>query len=426
MLFLFILIQQSVGNLLFGFQWLNFTFNSTAEFEQYKNKKVYADALPTSFQVGAGKDYYLCIPRNNKDIPATFVQIVGEYSGVLLRPFPDWWANNLTNPLGFGSITAFEVDLEYNFWLADEFKSELIKLDRNGRFLEKYNLAGATSNSTKIVDISLDLDRGFAYFSDMGQEGLIVLNMMKNESTLVLEKHYSVRPDTSFWITINGTRVFEDQILSLGIGGIALSCDKRSLYYSPISSRNLFVISTQYLRNLDPDIGSKVVDLGYKITASKGIIISEKENMYLSDIQQGNVYYYEQIAPFYLYFLDYFLKHIMNDANVIWPYHITFDNERSTLLVLANQYQNFLSKSIDFESPKNGEFNFWVFEVFAKDRSYMRRCKDVISVHSEIDIPVWIYSLISIVSLILLTLMICAFKHYRMLKKRHRTLIYAS
>jgi hypothetical protein len=305
-------------------------------------------------------------------------------------------------------------------------KSELIKLDQYGWFLEKYDLSGATSNTTKIVDVSLDLDRGFAYFSDMGQEGLIVLNMMKNESTLVLKKHYSVRPDPSFWITINGTRVFENEVLSLGIGGIALSCDKRSLYYSPISSRNLFVISTQYLRNLDANIESKVVDLGYKTTASKGIIISEKENMYLSDIQQGNVYYYEQIAPFYLYFLDYFLKHIMDDENVVWPYHITFDNEKSTLLVLANQYQNFLNNTIDFESPKYGEFNFWVFEVLAKDRSYMYRCKDVISVHSEVDIPVWIYSLISIMSLILLTLMICAFKHYRMLKKRHKTLIYAS
>lgn len=426
MFFLLILIQQSMGSLLFGFQWLNFTFNSTKEYEKYKKDKLYEDALPTSIQVGSGNVYYLAIPRTNEKLPATFVEIAGEYPDNVLRPFPDWWANSLSNSEGFGSITAFEIDLSYNFWLVDELKRKLIKLDQSGNLLQSYTLEGATSNSTKIVDISLDLDRGFAYFSDMGQQGIIVLNMEKNQSTLVLEKHYSTVPDPSFWITINGSRVFEDEVLSLGIGGIALSCDKRSLYYSPISSRNLYVVSTQYLRNLDSDIESKVVDLGYKLTASKGIIISEKENMYLSDIQEGNVYYYEQIAPFYYYFIDYFLKHIMDDANVIWPYHITFDNNKRTLLVLANQYQNFLNKSIDFESPKYGQYNYWVFELNQKDRSYMYRCKDVISVRSEVDIPSWIYSLISILSLILLTLMICAYKHYRMLKKRHRTLIYAS
>ena len=422
---LLILCHHIVASeLLFGFKWLNFTFNSSNEYSAYFKSKAYTKAIPTSFQISSYENYYMAVPRTSDEIPATFVELVGQDSEVLLRPFPDWWMNNLTNPIGFKSVSAFEIDLDGNFWLVDQGAKLLLKLDHFGALLDSYDFSNCTNESSEIVDMALDLDRDFAYLSDLGRQALIVLNLNERTSASFLHDHYSVKPDPSLWLTIENSRVFSTQQLNQGIGGIALSCDKRDLYYSPITSRDLFAISTQYLRKPGNHTESKVVNLGYKNTASKGIIISEKGNMYLSDLRHSNVYFYEQMMPYSEYFLVYFLKHIMNDSNVIWPYHLTFDNRKKTLIVLANQYHNYLNNSINFDTPEYGDYNFWVFQTDVDDRSYLYRCQDVVSVHTEIDIPTWIYSLISIMSLILLTLMICGYKHYRMLRKRHMTLVY--
>jgi hypothetical protein len=420
-----ILFQVS-AELLFGFNWLNFTFNSSSDLTAYMVSLSYTKAIPTSFQVTSDDRYFIAVPRASPGIPATLSEITKDDSKVLLRPFPDWWMNNLSNPSGFKSISAFEIDLEGYFWLVDEQAKLLIKMAESGLILERFDFSNVTIDRSQIVDMALDLDRKFAYLSDMGQEALIVINLREKLSSVFLINHHSAVPDPSFWITVNGSRIFKSKQLSQGLGGIALSCDKRDLYYSPITSRDLFTISTQFLRNPGNELESKVMNLGYKNTASKGIIISEKGNMYLSDLQKSNVYFYEQMMPYPEYFLVYFLKHVIDDEHVLWPYHLTFNNKKRSLIVLANQYYNYLNNSIDFDRPEYGDYNFWIFETYVNDRSYLYRCQDVVSVHSEIDIPTWIYSLISIMSLILITLMICGYKHVRMLKKRHLTLIYNS
>ncbi|OMJ69671.1 hypothetical protein SteCoe_32547 [Stentor coeruleus] len=415
------------GTLLFGFKQLNFTFNNSQEVFNFESKKVYESCVPTSFQVNSQGKYFISLPRLSDEIPATLAEVVNTEIQPLLSPFPDWWSNNIQNQKSFGSITTFEIDLEDNFWLVDNKKKALIKLSPTGEWLAEYDLNNAMKNNSSLVDMALDLDRGFAYISDQGAPGIIVVNIALDESMMFLFNHFTVKPDPSFWITINNQRVYNDTTEYVkAIGGIALSCDKRDLYYSPVTSRELFAISTQYLRNFNATLASrKTVYLGYKNTASQGVVISEKGHMYLTDISESNVLFYEQMMPYPDYFLVYFLRHVMNESTTfLWPYSLSFDNNKMSLLVLANQIHNFNQKTINFVTPIYGEYNYWVYEVYVNDRSYLYRCKDVVSVHSEIDIPVWIYALISILSLIMITLTICAVKHYRMIKKRHMTLIY--
>lgn len=425
---LLLFVPMVSGTLLFGFKQLNFTFNNSQEVTKFESKETYKYCVPTSFQVNSQGKYFISIPRLSNDIPATLAEVVNTESGPLLSPFPDWWRNNIVNEKSFGSITTFEIDLEDNFWLVDNKKRVLFKLSPTGDQLAEYDLSDSmTSNSSSLVDIALDLDRGFAYISDQGAPSIIVVNLALDETMRFLFNHFTVMPDPSFWITINNQRVYNDTTeYAKAIGGIALSCDKRDLYYSPVTSRDLFAISTQYLRNFNATLANRrTVYLGYKNTASQGIAISEKGHMYLTDISVSNVYFYEQMMPYPDYFLVYFLRHVMNETtDFIWPYSLSFDNNKMSLLVLANQIPNFNQGTINFTTPKYGEYNFWVYEVYVNDRSYLYRCKDVVSVHSEIDIPVWIYALISILSLIMITLSICAVKHYRMIKKRHMTLIY--
>ena len=423
LLFLFLSLAEST--LLYGFKWMNFTFNSSTEADSYETSRTYRFCLPTGLQLDSKGQVYISIPRIDPSVPATFALLTESDSQLLLSPFPTWWANTQSNPSSFQSITVFEIDLDDNFWLVDQGSMTFLHLDPAGEILSTYDLSAATTASSKLTDLTIDLDRGFAYISDSGTPGILVLNLNTNEVRMLLQKHYSTIPDPSYLLTVNGSRVYSQKGYQAGVSGIALSCDKRDLYYSPVTSRELYAISTQYLRNSSQSNYSDYVqNLGFKNTASQGISISEKGNMYLSDLVNSNVFYYGQMMPYPQYFLVYFLSPIMNDSNVLWPYTITFNNVKRTMIVLANQVQNFNIEMVDFENPVYGEFNFYVFEVDVDDRSYLYGCQDVVSIKSSIEIPVWIYALISILTLIVITIGICAVKHYRMIKKRHGTLIY--
>ena len=425
MFFLFILLPVIESTLLYGFKWMNFDFNSSDEKNAYEDGKVYRDCLPTGIRMNSNSDLFMIIPRKNPLIPATLSKFVSKNDQLLLFPYPSWWANNLSNPDGFQSITAFEIDPADNFWLVDQERKLLIHLDHLGELVFEYDLSAATSNLTKLEDLALDLFRNFAYISDSGTPGIIVLDMSEKSARLMFKDHFSVEPNDGFWMTVNGSRVYDNSSYSVGVSGIALSCDKRDLYYSPVSSRELYAIGTQFIRNPNETrYLLHVMPLGFKNTASQGVIISEKGDMYLTDLQYGNVLYYEQMMPYPEYFLVYFLQDTMNDTYVNWPYALTFNNVKRTLLVLANQAQNFNANLIDFDSPLHGEFNFYIYEIDVDDRSYLYGCQDVVSVHSAIAIPVWVFALISVITLILITIGICAVKHYRMIKRRHKTLIY--
>lgn len=423
MILLLFVLALVRSELLYGFQWLNFTFESSSDAEYYEGNKTYEYCIPKGIKADSKGNIYISIPRNSSTVPATLTKIVRKGGLQLLEPFPSWSQNDYDSPDGFKSVTALEIDLQDNFWVVDQGSGYLLALDPSGTIISRFRL-NVTSQSS-LESISIDLDRNFSYISDSGRPGIIVVDLNANTSRLVLENHDSVVPDPSFLLTVNGTRVAYNTAWGLGVSGIALSCDKRDLYYCPINSRNLYTISTQYIRNATiADYAKYVVDLGYKTTATQGMILSEKEDLYLGNLQESNVLYYGQIMPYADYFLVYFLQQISNDT-YIWPCSLGFNNANRTLLVLDNQLQNFYSNSINFTNPLHGNYNFWVYEVNADDRSYLYGCRDVIiSNNSPIATPVWIFALISIMSLIAITIIVCAIKHYRMVKKRRGALIY--
>ena len=99
--------------------------------------------------------------------------------------------------MAFQSIITFQIDLNDNFWLLDNKAKELIRLDSSGSIITKFNLSNATTSATNLVDLVLDLDRNFAYISDSGSPGILVLNMNDRTVRLLFVQHYSVMPDKS-------------------------------------------------------------------------------------------------------------------------------------------------------------------------------------------------------------------------------------
>jgi len=88
-------------------------------------------------------------------------------------------------------------------------------------------------------------------------------------------------------ITVNQERVEA----SVNVAGIALSPPgpDRTLYYSPLSSRNLYSLPTKELRDPGREISGNVNNLGLKNGHSDGMIMDNNGVLYLGVLQENGI-----------------------------------------------------------------------------------------------------------------------------------------
>ncbi len=97
---------------------------------------------------------------------------------------------------------------------------KLVKFDVNGSLIRSYDLKNAAdSKSSFLNDLVLDLEKNISYITDSGininsqeplQSAIIVLNLTDGYAYRMLENHYSVFEDKSFWLNINNQRVLKN------------------------------------------------------------------------------------------------------------------------------------------------------------------------------------------------------------------------
>jgi sugar lactone lactonase YvrE len=129
-------------------------------------------------------------------------------------------------------------------------------------------------------DLVVDNANGFVYIADSGiftdplQGGLIVYNMRTGRLRRVLHQHESTQDVPDYWFKIAGKPVWKDRPMRTGADGIALSADRRSLYWCPLTARNLYSIDTAHLQDFSTPqetIAESVDDLGDKGTNTDGM-----------------------------------------------------------------------------------------------------------------------------------------------------------
>ena len=365
-------------------------FNTTEEINNLYLQHSKSYAFPNTIRINNRGELFISVPRHlfrekiDKYIPGT----INCLKDGKLNP----WPNQEENDFDTGrirSIVGFEIDLDGNLYLLNHKENkerELLVYYKNGTIKDVYNLTQVTTHKeheSLLTNIILDLTYDFAYITDTGKifdedyknsknkndtkSSLLVLNLKNKVTIRFLRKEKSSMPDLSL-PKINSKIDIDD----IGLYGIALSCDKRFLYYTPVKSDKLYKINTLYLQD-ERTLRNKDINILNKKYSSFEIMSSARGLFYYTSIEENSVLvnFYERI--------------------------LSFNNVRSVShgkFYLVNRHHIFINDNIEKELDINQD-NFFIYKVKTNDRSYLYPC----NIYSYIPNSTWIA--IIIISLML-------------------------
>ncbi len=133
---------------------------------------------------------------------------------------------------------------------------------------------------------------------------------------------YSTQDFPGFHFQIDYKPVFKDTPLRIGADGIALSADRTTLYYCPVTGRNLYAIDTSLLRNFTTplkEIRSAVRAIGSKRTTTDGMHADNKGNVFYTMLEGKGIGIY---TPSSHRFHDF-----VSDDRMLWVDGVAFDQK---------------------------------------------------------------------------------------------------
>ena len=395
--------------------------------------------MPAGVKVSSNGTIFVSIPRWWNNVPATLNVLENSNNNIgLFRPFPSFEGNEAHNPSALQAVLGFEIDKHDNIWALDQAlingtnvpgAAKLNKYSIEGKLLLSYNLTDYIDPVHSFLnDLVIDTENDFIYISDSGGNypGFIVIDLNKQTNNIwrTLTNHPSTIPDSTLWVVINGKRVYDTGPIYTGVDGIALSCDRRTLYYTPLSSRTLYSIATKSLREAKTkDPSSSVVKLGYKRSASDGLIAGAKGHLYITAIEENRVYKVRDITsnPTNFYYASF--SHVIDSPKAVWPDTLGFHNSKNQLYAMCNQLQNFTVGLINYEKPANGDANFYLWVADVDDYSYQYGCDLSTGDYVGQGFPTWAILLLVISLIILLGIMVSVVRYFILSRKTRRSLI---
>jgi len=384
-------------------------FDTTEELNDLYLKHSKNYAFPNTIRINNRGVLFISVPRHlfgdeiDQYIPGTINYLTNNK----LKPWPNQEENDFDKGR-IHSVVGFEIDLDGNLYLLNHKNNkerELLVYYKNGTLKDVYDLNLVTrhkDHESLLTNIVLDLTYDFAYIIDTGKiyeedfknrkikndtkSSLLVLNLKNKVVIRFLRKEKSSMPDLSL-----PKRNSKIDINGIGLYGIALSCDKRFLYYTPVKSDKLYVINTLFLQD-ERTLRNKDINILDKKYSSFEIMSSARGLFYYTSIEENSVLvnFYERILTFSN------VRSVTHgnlfDDNV--PVSLTFNGTTGYLFYLVNKHHIFINDNIDKELDINQD-NFFIYKVKTNDRSYLYPC----NIYSYIPNSTWIA--IIIISLIL-------------------------
>jgi sugar lactone lactonase YvrE len=270
--------------------------------------------MPTGVTVSKEGRIFVNFPRWGDTVELT----VAEVKNGQASAYPDAAINRFDKPHQadtFVSVQSVVVDSRDRLWVLDTGSPMFQKTSYGGPKLAGIDLKqnkifkkilfpqDVALPTTYLNDVRFDLRRGSegtAYITDSSQTtpGLIVVDLATGKARRRLTRHYSTHADPAFVPEVEGRQVWQVDASgkrtkwALGSDGIAISPDGKTIYYSPLSSRHLFSVSTDVLagqNRSDRDVEGVVKDLGEK-GASDGLESDAEGRVYASDYEANAIH----------------------------------------------------------------------------------------------------------------------------------------
>ncbi len=189
----------------------------------------------------------------------------------------------------------------------------------------------AMGNDSHLNDLRVDLthgEKGTVYIANSGfgqRYSLVVVDIASGKCREVLLNHPSTSPDPGFMAFLEGKPlVYNAEKPGFPVGGadgIALSPDGKTLYWTAISGRKLYSISTDTLsnQNLENSVIEKAVKFKGEHPACDGLAEDEQGNIFFGAFEHQSLV---QRAPDGKYTV---LAH--DRDNFVWPDGLYYQQE---------------------------------------------------------------------------------------------------
>lgn len=314
-------------------------------FGEFQLVYTFYGAMPTGVTVSETGRIFVCFPKWGDDVKFTVAEIVWGQ----LQPYPNLETNladpeNIAN--SFISVQSVVADGMGTLWVLDtgapnfsepiKGGAKLVAVDlKNNKLRKVYNFTeDVILPTTYLNDVRFDFrvgKAGYAYITDSSSKGpgaIIVVDLENGNAFRRLNGANSTSPDPYFLpkvegeILMNRNKDGSTSPFRMASDGIAISADGKLLFFCPLTSRHLFSISTEALR----DRTIPEMDLRYHVKywgekgASDGMITDAKGNIYAGDYENNSI---RKISP------NDTIKTIVHDPRILWP---------DTFSISPNQY----------------------------------------------------------------------------------------
>lgn len=340
---------------------------------RWENSDLYGKALLHGVKVDSRGNIYVSTARwNGKEIPATLSKLVRENNGWVLQPFPSEEMNDTDNEDGLKAVLGFEIDRDDVMWILDQGHiagapsgpkdEKLVLWDlKENRELKRYIFSDKDSdkNASFLNDVAVDNDSGFSYIADSGinsnplSGGLIIYNRNNNTARRILDKSPFTANEPHFFFNIDGNPVTKGGPMLTGADGIALSGDKKTLYWTNLTGNTLYSLDTALLRDFNTPESEieKAVQIVTSLPSNTDGITSDRDgNLYMTALTLNGIMRRDARTGE----LSRFVYH----KSMSWPDTVGWGPNKS-LYVVSNHLNLYVQGDMDFEGPAVPNFRIW-------------------------------------------------------------------
>jgi sugar lactone lactonase YvrE len=373
--------QKSVqsGTVVAEWNRLSYDLGDAAAEKAYEDNQVYKKVLMQGVKVDSTGTMYVSTARwNGPEVPATLSKLVQKDGKWKLQPFPNKELNRIDNPMGLKAVLGFEIDRNDVMWILDQGHvagapnapgdAKLIAWDlKTNKEVQRYAFSDveADPKCSFLNDVVVDNDTGFVYITDSGifcdplKGGLIVYDANAKKARRILTADPYTN-DEAYTFQIHGRNVTKSGPMRTGADGIALSGDKRTLYWSNLTGNRLLSLPANLLRDFStPEATIRSAVKVEKTLPSNmdGMTSDRDNNLIMTALSLNGLTLWDR------------------DSNEVKPYYINDDvswadtvawGPNGSLYFVSNHLHLFVDNDMNFDNPAVPNFRIYKIETGRK------------------------------------------------------------
>jgi len=278
------------------------------------------------------------------DAHSVSVAQLGENSA--LTPYPDsnWNSNEGAVDRRFMCVQSVVADDQDGLWVLDPASIKMEGVVSGGAKLVKIDLKtnkviqdivfpdSVVPKKSYLNDVRIDTHNGFAFITDSGIGGLVVVDLKSGQARRVLQNHPSTKAEPSVILVIEGVKLVDAKTgepVQIHSNGIAYDKAGGFLYYQASTGRTLYRAPVPDLENInlpDADLAKRIETVA-TVPAADGLAF-RNGSIYSTAIEQDAIVRIDLATKQ--------LEVVTKDSRLKWPDTLSFGPDGS-LYVTTSQ-----------------------------------------------------------------------------------------